>query len=405
MKNTPALTVTLAGLAMVGPFATDTYLPAFPDLMRSFAVSAPAVQQSLSLYLFAYALMTLFYGTLSDSFGRRPVILTSVGIFLMASLGAALAPNYVLFLVFRAIQGLSAGAGMVVGQAIVRDRFSGPAAQKMIANIMMVFGIAPAIAPVIGGYFSVSFGWRSVFFFLTAFAALLWLLSFKVIAESLDRDARQRFQASTILRNYKSAAGHAGFMFGCLAFGFAFSGFALYISSAANFVLQILHLTQMSFGWLFVPLIGGIVLGSAISSALAHRYAMGSLVRVGIAIMVGGALLNILCSAIGPVTVPWVVLPLFVYSTGLALAMPGMSVSTLGLFPATRGLAASLQNFVQMLIFALISGFIAPLLFGSALHLALGCGVGVALSVICWRFHTRLCPANARGVSQPAPRA
>jgi DHA1 family bicyclomycin/chloramphenicol resistance-like MFS transporter len=174
LKTTSArtLTLVLATLAMLGPFATDTYLPSFVAIGQQFSVGPMLVQQTFSIYLFGYSLMTLFYGTLSDSFGRRPVILASLLIFIAGSIGATLAPSFTWLLVFRAMQGMSAGAGMVIGQAIVRDRLSGADAQKMIAQIMMVFGIAPAVAPVIGGLLQVTFGWRAVFAFMAAIALL-----------------------------------------------------------------------------------------------------------------------------------------------------------------------------------------------------------------------------------------
>ncbi|HEY1149771.1 MAG TPA: MFS transporter, partial [Pseudoduganella sp.] len=167
MKNL-LLTLLLAGLTMVGPLAIDTYLPSFPAIAQTFNASPMAIQQTLSLFLFTFASMMLFYGTLSDTFGRRPVILWSLVLYVLASLGGALAANFGFLLACRVLQGLSSGAGSVISRAIVQDRFDGLQAQKILGNIMMVFGLAPALAPVLGGWLQVSFGWRSIFWFLTA---------------------------------------------------------------------------------------------------------------------------------------------------------------------------------------------------------------------------------------------
>lgn len=382
--STRRLTLVLAGLAMIGPFAIDTYLPSFLSIARHYEVSALMMQQTLSVYLFTSATMTLFYGTMSDTFGRRPVILGALALFAGASIGAALAPTFGWLLVFRALQGLCAGAGMVVGQAIVRDRFHGAAAQRMMSNIMMVFGIAPAVAPVLGGYLNTHLGWQANFAFLAGFAALLLLVCLRALPESLPLAQRHPLHLGTILGNYATAIRHPEFRLGVFAIGTAFIGFALYIASAANFVLQVLHLPETAFAWLFVPMIGGMVLGSATGARLAHRLAPSTLIRAGFSVMAGAAFINLVYNALFVAAVPWAVLPVMLYTFGTALALPAMAVITQGLFPAMRGLAASLQNFVQMMIFALVSGFVAPLLFGSAFKLALGMAAGVLLSAGCW---------------------
>lgn len=378
-----SLTLTLAGLAMIGPFAIDTYLPAFHDIARDFAVSELMVQQTLSVYLFALALMTLVLGPISDALGRRPVILVGLAVFGLASIGAALAPNFGWLLVFRALQGVSAGAGMVVGQAVVRDRLAGAEAHRMMANIMMVFGIAPAVAPVIGGYLT-HLGWRSIFVLLAVIAAALWSLCWYTLPESLAPSQRQPLGIKSMLANYGRALRHRQFLLGALAPGLGFVGFAIYISAAANYVIEVLGLSATSFGWLFVPMIGGTILGSAVSSRLTLRFPTLVIVRFGVFIMLAGAILNLAYTLIFPAQVPWAVLPILVYSFGLAMARPGMTVVTLSLLPRMRGLAAALQGFLQTLIFAVVSGFLAPLLFGSAVKLAIGVVVGVSLSVLCW---------------------
>ncbi len=382
--NTGILTLILGGLAMVGPFAIDTYLPSFQAIAQHFDVSSTMVQQTLSIYLFAFSLMNLLYGTLSDSFGRRPVILLSLLMFTIASIGAALTPSFTWLLIFRGLQGASAGAGMVVGQAIVRDRLDGAAAQRMVANIMMVFGIAPAIAPVIGGFLHVAFGWRSSFVFMAAITLILFVVCLRGLPESLDRESRNSFHLIRIAGNYWTAIQHPQFLLSSLAIGFAFGGFALYISSAANFVMEVLHLPETAFAWLFLPMVGGMIIGSAVGGKLAHRVTATTMIRQGFIIMAVATLVNLSYTRFFVASVPWAVFPIMLYTFGVALALPGMTVIVLGIFPKMRGLAASLQNFIQMLIFALVSGFVAPMLFDSAFKLAAGVAAGMALSFGCW---------------------
>jgi DHA1 family bicyclomycin/chloramphenicol resistance-like MFS transporter len=339
----------------------------------------------------------LFYGTLSDSFGRRPVILWSLLVYTLASAGAAFAPTFGWLLACRALQGLSAGAGSVVGQAIVQDRFSGAQAQKMMSHIMMVFGLAPAIAPVFGGWLHVHFGWRSTFVFLAIFGAVMIAAAYWLLHESLPREKRQPFHPLAIAKNYLKVVRNPQFMLLSLAVGMAFGGLSLYIGSAANFVMEILHLPETAFGWMFIPLIGGMVLGSAWGAKRAAKYTPRRMKWIGYAIMTVAAVLNVAYSGLFAVEVPWAVLPIGIYTFGLAVAMPAIQMSALGLFPENRGLASSMLAFIQMMSFALVSGLVAPLLFDSAFKLACGVMAGLVLSFVAWRLSVRAAAPAALG--------
>jgi DHA1 family bicyclomycin/chloramphenicol resistance-like MFS transporter len=376
----------LAGLSMVGPLAIDTYLPSFPAIAQTFGVSAVMVQQTLSLYLLAFALMTLFYGTMSDSFGRRPVLLWALVIYVAASLGAACAPSFGWLLFFRVLQGAVAGAGSVIGQAIVRDRLSGADAQRALSYILTVFGLAPAIAPILGGWLQVTFGWRAIFIFLALFGALMIAVCYRALPESLPRGLRHPFKLRLIAGHYRDALRHRRFLLLAFANALAFAGFALYVGSAANFVMTILQLPETAFGWLFIPLISGLMLGSTLSGRYAARIAPRYLIGVGFAAMAVAAIGNVVYNSLFTAAIPWAVLPLTLYAFGAALATPAITVIALDFFPLNRGLAAALLLFVRMLAFALITGVLAPLLFGSGLKLALGVLGGFLISWLCWQF-------------------
>jgi DHA1 family bicyclomycin/chloramphenicol resistance-like MFS transporter len=392
------LTVVLAFVGMVGALAIDTYLPSMPAIGRTFGVGPVAVQQTLSVFLFTFAFMMLFYGTLSDSFGRRPVILVSLVVYTLASIGAAFAPTFGWLLACRAVQGLAAGAGSVIGQAIVQDRFSGAQAQKMLSHIMMVFGLAPAIAPILGGWLHVHFGWRSTFVFLALFGLAMIALCYWLLPESLPREKRQPFHPLSIARNYLKVLRNRQFMLLSLSVGMAFGGLSLYIGSAANFVMEILHLPETAFGWMFIPLIGGMVLGSAWGGKRAARISPRRMKWIGYSAMALAAVLNVGYTALFAAAVPWAVLPLAIYTFGLAVAMPAIQMNALALFPDNRGLAASMLAFVQMMAFALVSGLVAPLLFDSAFKLACGVLVGLVLGFAAWQLSVRAAaPAKPAG--------
>ncbi|MFD2367844.1 multidrug effflux MFS transporter [Pseudoduganella sp. GCM10020061] len=369
---------------MVGALAIDTYLPAIPAIGKEFQVGPLAVQQTLSLFLFAFAFMMLFYGTLSDSFGRRRVLLAALSVYTVASIGAAFAPTFGFLLGCRVLQGLSAGAGSVLSAAIVQDRFSGAQAQRMMSHIMMVFGLAPAIAPVLGGYLHMAFGWRSTFVFLFLFGLAMIVLCYRTLPESLPPEKRHAFHPGTIARNYLMVLKRGKFVLLSLTLGMAFGGLSLYIGSAANFVMGILGKSETGFAWLFIPLIGGMMVGSALSGKFAARYAPVRLVQAGFVLMGISGLASVAYNSAFVAETPWAVLPLAVYTFGLSIAMPAIQVKALSLFPDNRGLAASMQAFIQMMSFALVSGFLAPLLFDSALKLAYGLAATLVLSFLCW---------------------
>src|SRR6266581_4774192 len=176
---------------MLGPFSIDVYLPAFHEIGRDFDVAPLAVQQTLSSYLFAYAFMMLWHGALSDALGRRPVVMVGLGVYALATLGCAIAGNIETLWLFRALQGVCAGTGLVVGRAIIRDRFHGAEAQRLMSQITLVFGIAPAVAPVVGGILLNSLGWRSIFWVLFVLVIGLWLWSQRQLPETLPAHGRQ----------------------------------------------------------------------------------------------------------------------------------------------------------------------------------------------------------------------
>lgn len=392
-KGHRLLVVLLAALSMLGALCIDAYLPSLPTIAREFGASAAAAQQTMTVYLACFAFMMLFYGTLSDSFGRRPVLIASMWFYVAGALGAVFAPSLGWLLFFRAVQGLSAGAGSTVGRAVVGDLLRGAEAQRTMAAISVVFGIAPAVAPIVGGWLEAAFGWRSVFVFIAACGAALLAACLRWLPESLPRAERHPFRLAAILASYRAVGTHGRFLAKAFGTALGFSGVMLYVGGAPAFVMGILHLPVTAFAWLFVPLIGGMTLGSAVAGKLSHRAAPRALIAWGYAIMAVGAAANVAYAWLVPVvTVPGAVIPLFVYAFGMALGNPAMTLAALDLFPHVRGMAASLQGFLFMAVFAVVSGAVCPLLFGSALHFALGLAAGLALSFAFWTFGTRSRP-------------
>lgn len=375
--NTPSpslrrVAALLAALAALGPFSIDTYLPSFPEMATSLGASPVEIQQTLTAYLGAFAFMTLWHGALSDSFGRRRVILVGLAVYTLASLACAFATRIEHLWLLRGLQGISAGAGMVVGRALVRDIYEGASAQKVMAHVGMMFAFAPAVAPVIGGWLQFAFGWRSVFFFLTLLGLILLLLSSRVLPETLPPDKRHPFAAGSLARGYGKVAGDHLFLVWCGAFAFMFGGFFIYVLSAPVFLMRHLGRSETEFLWLFGPAMIGMMAGSWLSGRIAGQWSPAKTLATAFAVLGTGAALNIVVSLALPPGVPWSILHLSIYNFGMALAMPTLTLLALDRFPDRRGMASSCQSFIQTGVNALYASLLVPLLWGSVLTLSLG---------------------------------
>ena len=364
----------LASLTALGPFSIDTYLPSFPDIGANLHATPIEVQQTLTAYLLPFAVMALWHGAISDALGRRRVILVTLALFGLSLFGCLFATRIEHLWLLRALQGMSAGAGIVIGRAIVRDLFDGPAAQRLMSHITMMFALAPAIAPVIGGRLQSWFGWRSVFAFLVILTLMLWLACWRWLPETLPPERRQTLHPEYLAKTYWKVLTSPPFLFACAAVAFNFAGFFIYIMSAPVFLIQHLGVTETGFFWLFGPAMAGLLCGSWLSGRLAGKLSMEQAVMFGYCVMGIAALGNIGVNLWFPPVLPWSILPVFVYTFGMSLSMPCLTLMAIDPFPKQRGLAASCQMFMQSGANGLVAGVLAPLLWGSTLTMAFGMG-------------------------------
>ena len=379
----------LASLSALGPFCIDAYLPAFAGIEATLPATPIEMQQTLSSYLFAFGLMFLFHGALSDSFGRKPVILTALAVFTVGSAGAALADNVQALVMWRAVQGLSVGAGMVVGRAMIRDLFGPEDAQRLMSLVTLFFGLAPAIAPVIGGWLFLALGWRSIFWFLAAMGFVLAAGGIRWLPETLAPGGRQPFHPAALFRGYEEVGINRLFLLLSVAVGFNFNGFFLYIVSAPVFLGEHLGLGPTQYAWLFLPCIAGIMFGAHLSGRAAGKWPPQETVRRADLFLGAASAANLAYAFGAKPAIPWAIIPIMVYGTGFAMAMPSISLITLDLFPTRRGMAASLQGFVSGMVNVLTAGVIAAILWHDPRALALGMAGMMALGFVSWEFYRR----------------
>jgi len=379
-----ALAVLLACLGMLGPFSIDTYLPAFTGIARSIGATPVEMQQTLSGYLFGFAVMNLFHGALSDSIGRRPVVLWGVAVFTLASAGCALSQSIGTLVFFRVLQGMSAGAGMVVSRAVIRDMFPPADAQRVMSQVTIYFGIAPAIAPMVGGFLFVHADWHSIFWFLTGIGLLLWLANFKLLPETLHATQRQSFEVSNLLRGYWQLGANPRFLMLALASGIPFNGMFLYVLSAPVFLGELLGLPPAHFFWFFMLTIGGIMAGAFTSGRLAGRIKPQHQIRHGLLIMLVVSLVNLALNLLFTASAWWAMFPVAIFAFGWALMVPVVTLITLDLVPERRGMASSLQACIGGVANGLVAGVIAPLVMHSAVALAASSLAMLCVGLLAW---------------------
>ena len=378
------LALLLACLGMLGPFSIDTYLPAFAGIATSVSATPLQMQQTLSSYLLGFAAMNLFHGALSDSLGRRPLVLGGMAVFTLASVGCALSDSIGALVLFRALQGMSAGAGMVVSRAIIRDMFAPADAQRVMSQVTLFFGVAPAVAPMVGGLLFVHAGWHSIFWLLAAVGAALWLANWRLLPETLHPGARQPIDVRNLLRGYWQLARNPRFLALVLASGIPFNGMFLYVLAAPVFLGEHLQLLPTQFFWFFTFTIGGIMAGAWLSGRLAGRIEPRQQIRHGFVVMLLVSLVNVALNLLFDAHWAWAMLPIAVFSFGWALMVPVVTLLALDLVPARRGMASSVQSFLASLANAAVAGLLVPLVMHSTLALALTSLAMMSIGVVAW---------------------
>ncbi len=376
---------------MIGPFSIDAVFPAFPLIGAGFGVDSAGLQQMISVYLITYAAMSLFHGAISDAVGRKPVIVTGMIVYAMASAGAALSTSYSMLLVCRALQGTCAGAGLVVGRAIVRDSLSGAAAQQLMSRVMMIFSVAPVIAPMVGAQLLFLGGWHGIFWVLMGFTLMIAGALTLFLDETHPAEARTPFHPKTLLAGYMEFGNDRLFWPLLISCSVNFAGLFLYISSAPRIIRDLLHLSAQGFPWLFMPVVTGFVIGAWFSGRLASRRSVAFTVNLGYGAMLLACAFHVILALVHTEPMlPWSVLPLVLHGVGVQLAFPTLTLLLLDRFPHRRGGASSVQAFCSLLLCAFVAGVMSPMLSGHMLYLGLGATVLTLVGWWAWRWYRRL---------------
>lgn len=395
-RVTVAIPFVLALLSMMGPFSIDTPFPAFRQMGHDLDVSQGSLQLVVTTYLGSYALVSMFHGPLSDALGRRPVIVGSIAVYVAASIGCALSPNLALLLVCRCIQGVSAGGATIVSRTIIRDMYDGELAQRLMSRVAVIFGLAPAIAPVAGGGLLQLGPWPLVFWFMGVLGLGLIAAVLVFLPESHPPENRVPLNAREVLVGILEVGRHATVQRLAWTTALFFGAQFLYIGGAAIFVVDLLGQGELDFWKLFVPMIGSMMLGSWICGRSAGRVSPRRLVSVGYAIGVTGGLIGI-GFGLSPLdtSLPWAVVGPSLVALGNGIAYPTVQLILLDLFPRRRGSVASFAAFSALVFNAVSASVLTPFVSTSVFGMALTALVLVVLGQALWSWH---CAIEDRGL-------
>jgi len=392
------LSLLLGLLSTVGAFSIDAFFPALRAIGHEFRLTTWQAQQTLTVYMLAYTLTSLLHGSLSDALGRRRPILAGLGLYTIASIGCAAAPSFPALLACRAAQGLVAGAGQIIGRAIVRDRFHGAEAQRLMSMITMIFGLGPAAAPIIGGWVHALLGWRAVFGAMALLGFALLLFTALRLPETHPPSRRTPLHLGELARHDLAVLRNREFLWLALGSGSCFIALHVYVGSAPAIVLDHWGLDETLFAALNLPIICGYTIGAVASGRLAGRLAPQRQALLGLRLQMLIALL-MLALQLGFESPPIYLQQLLLAAMGfgLQLMFPVVTLRILDLFPEARGAAASMQAFFSLLIGTISMGLVAPMLSYSMRRIALSSLAASTAGFLLWQLAQRYRVRHASG--------
>ena len=392
------LAVLIGGLSMVSPFSIDTFFPAFHAMEKALQVDAWKLQQVITAYMVPFAFASLVHGPLSDAIGRRPVMIWGMVLYTVGSIACTFAATYEQLIASRMLQGATAGVGVVIGRAIVRDLYSGASAQRLMNLTTMIFSLAPAIAPIIGGWAHVAFGWRAVFAVMVVCGVIFASASWWKLPETHPVSARIPFNARNLVATSWTVLTHREFLLLALVAAINFCSLACFIGSAPAIIEHHWGMSETSYAALFLPVISGILCGAVLSRRIAGHMDLARQVHLGLAITFISSLTRVVLHlGVDDLPIPLQQALLFFGAIGAQFAFPVLTLRMLDLFPAARGTAASAQSFVALLVTAFTLGIIAPKVLP---HLEWIAWTSLALTMmasLCWFLSLRTTtPADLR---------
>lgn len=361
------LPLLLGALTAFGPLSIDMYLPAFPQITREMAARPGAVSLTLAVYLLAVSLSQVFYGPLSDRFGRRKPLMVGCLLYALGSLGCAFAPSMGMLIAARGLQALGGAAGMVISRAVVRDLYDKRAASRVFSELMLVMGAAPILAPWIGGKILLLGSWRMIFLLLAIFGALSWLVTDRALPETLHHPHRSRENLWGIFRTFGELLANQRFLgYALVAGSTAGTNFA-YISGASFVYIELHGISAQHFGYFFGLNAFGMIGAAQVNRVLLRRFAPESILKCALAVNMMAGLALVTCGASNWGGLPALAVLLFISLSCVGITFPNLMAAAMAPFGRTAGSASALLGTVQFAVGGLAGALVGLLHNGTAL--------------------------------------
>lgn len=382
----------LGALSAFGPLAIDFYLPGFPAIALAFGTDEKHVQLTLASYFLGLSIGQLAYGPVADRFGRRIPLLFGVGLFTLASLACAFAPNLELLIGARFIQALGGCAGMVLSRAIVSDKCNPVESAKVFSQLMLVMGLAPILAPMLGGLLVNVYGWQSIFLVLTVFSALSSLAVALGLPESMPTD-HPRQPLSGAFAQYRRLLGDRVFLGHALTGGIAIAGMFSYIAGSPFVFIKLYGVPPEHYGWLFGINAAGFILTAQVNARMVGRFGPAWLLSRAVWVYLAAALVMLLIASLHTEKLWPLLVPLFVYISSLGYIIPNSSACAMTGQGRRAGSASALLGCLQFSVAAGAAALVGVLHDGTAVPMATVislCGVlAVTLAVLTRRLQKK----------------
>lgn len=369
-RSTRTVILILGGLAALGPFSIDMYLPGFPHIAQDLQTDIAHVTLSLTSYFIGISVGQLIYGPLLDRFGRKKPLLYGLVLYTLASVGCGLATSVQGLIAFRLLMALGGCAGMVAVRAIVRDFFPINEIAKTLSLLMLVMGVAPIVAPSVGGFVVTTFGWRSIFLLLVGWGMWMLFVVYRVLPESKEPDISVSLNPGPVLLEYFKLFRHPHFMAYTLCGGFTVAGMFAYISGSPFVFMELFHLSEQQYGWVFGANAFGLIMGTQLNRLFLRWQSSAQIVRIVVSIQCLAGLTLAVGTATGFIHKAGTLALVFTYLFLQGYVYPNTSALALEPFAKNAGAASGMIGFLQMVTATLASALVSVLHNGTALPLA-----------------------------------